>query len=119
MYPVLQGPATGGLCLFSFESRRDGWRIIGLGMASFFAIFPLCAWRHLEIIESDLYERSQAVLDEVGIAGVEISMHGRDLSLAGAMDRGELDEVVHALQDVDGIRRITYRDAQIGDQAGD
>ncbi len=104
--------------MFTFESRRDGWRIVGLGIASFLAIFPLCAWRHLEIIEMDLFERSQAALAEAGIAGVEITIDGRDLSLEVTTGRNRIEEAVAALADVNGIRRIALHNPRADEQAG-
>lgn len=87
-------------------------------MASFLAIFPLCAWRHLEIIETDLYERSQAALSEAGIAGVEITVRGRDLLLVASEGEDQLDQAVGALRDVYGVHRIRLGDTQGAGEGG-
>lgn len=103
--------------MFTFETRKDGWKIIGLGIASFLTIFPLCAWRHLEIIERDLQERSSEALQRAGIAGLEISLSGRDVVLSGLTSGAQASEVSQLLLQVYGVRKVTITDPG-DDQAG-
>lgn len=87
-------------------------------MASFLAIFPLCAWRHLEIIEADLFERSQQALTDAGIAGVEIDVRGRDLLLTSPASHGGLDEAADLLRRVHGVHRVDFAGPQSSGEAG-
>lgn len=92
--------------MFALRSRRDKWRIIWLGTASFLVIFPLCVWRHLDVIEKDIYERSTEALAEARIAGIDLLVAGRDISLSAAAPGTDTDAAVKLLATVNGVRKV-------------
>lgn len=93
--------------MFSLKTRRDKWRILGIGIASFLTIFPLCAWRHLDIIEKDIYERALAALADARLPDLEISVSGRDLVLTDLTGFADLQAAVEMLENVHGVRKVT------------
>lgn len=91
-------------------------QIVATGVASFLAIFPLCAWRHLDIIEKDLLERSEEALRAERISGIEIEISGRDLLISAAAPGSDLATAQALLSDIYGVRvvRSDGRDAGQG-----
>lgn len=93
--------------MFALRSRKDKWRILSVGAASFLTIFPLCVWRHLDIIEKDIYDRALAVLSEADIVGLDIAVDGRDVSLAGRAPESELARAMQLLESLNGVRKVS------------
>ncbi len=98
--------------VFTLKTRRDKWRILAVGAASFMAIFPLCAWRHLDIIEKDIYERATEALARAALVGVELDVSGRDIRLAGMVADEDRARARQILEGVRGVRVVLAGNAQ-------
>lgn len=96
--------------MFSLKTRKDKLQIIAVGVASFMAIFPLCAWRHLDIIENDLLERAAESLEAGNISGIEIEISGRDLEIYGTTSPADMTQAQQLLSQVRGVRKVTMPD---------
>ncbi len=81
-------------------------QIVAVGIASFMAIFPLCAWRHLDIIEKDLLERTEESLKADNLGGIEIEISGRDLLISAAAPGADLGRAQELLSAVYGVRVV-------------
>ena len=92
--------------MFSLRSRRDKWRILFVGAASFLTIFPLCAWRHLDIIETDIRERVAEALSLANIVALDVNVNGRDVDLIGAMPEAEYLRAVGLIEELPGVRKV-------------
>lgn len=103
--------------MFSLKSRRDKWRILVVGAASFLTIFPLCVWRHLDIIEEDILDRANAALSEANLAGIDMLVNGRDVTISGSAAELEIaraTRVVGSLRGVRKVERSAGRDGEVG-----
>ncbi len=98
--------------VFTLKTRRDKWRILAVGAASFMAIFPLCAWRHLDIIEKDIYQRATEALARAALVGVELDVSGRDIRLAGMVADEDRARARQILEGVRGVRVVLAGNAQ-------
>lgn len=103
----LTGGRAGVTAVFTLRTRRDKWRILAVGAASFMAIFPLCAWRHLDIIEKDIYERATEALADAALTGIEVDVSGRDVRLWGTANREHLVRASELVGGVRGVRVVT------------
>ncbi|NNF51182.1 MAG: hypothetical protein HKN59_01970 [Gammaproteobacteria bacterium] len=97
--------------MFSLRSRRDKWRILTVGAASFLTIFPLCAWRHLDIIESDIYDRVTEAMTLANIVGLDVSVNGRDVNLTGGLPDTEYQRAVGLIEALPGVRKVASTQA--------
>ena len=107
MYAGFDRPdRIGGLLLFSLRSRRDKWRILAIGAASFLTIFPLCVWRHLDVIETDIYDRVTEAMSLANIGGLDVSVDGRDVSVSGTLPDAEYLQAISLIEDLPGVRKV-------------
>lgn len=99
--------------MFSLRSRKDKWRILSVGAASFLTIFPLCVWRHLDVIEKDIYDRGLEALSTANIGGLDLTVDGRDVSLSGAVPDLDLVRAKRLLEALNGVR-VVNRSSPLG-----
>ncbi|MEM7282052.1 MAG: BON domain-containing protein [Pseudomonadota bacterium] len=88
------------------DTREDGLRIVILGLIGFALIFPLCVWKHVQPIETDLLERSVAALSEHELT-LDVSVSGRDVTLVGYVDnQGQQAYASDIVSQVRGVRIV-------------
>lgn len=104
--------------MFELKSRRDKWRILTIGAASFLTIFPLCAWRHLDIIEKDILERGLEALSDARISGIDMLVDGRDVALSGAVDEASMVRATRVVEGLPGVRKVTGGVHDVGASEG-
>lgn len=94
--------------MFALRSRRDKWRILLVGTASFLTIFPLCVWRHLDIIEKDIYDRGLEALSTASISGLDMAVDGRDISLSGTATDLDIARAKRVIGGLSGVRKVSH-----------